>query len=72
MTIGQKLHQALTSAESLTADLKSFALDTQNQSAKQLYTELASSMENVTNQLRGRVNQAEAEEPQYKVFKNQG
>ncbi len=68
MTIGQKLHQALTSAESLTADLKSFALDTQNQSAKQLFTELAGSMENVTSRLRGRVNQAEAEEPQYKVF----
>lgn len=68
MTIGTKLHQTLASCEGVTADLKTFALDTENKQAKALYSQLATQMESITSQLRSRVNQVEAEEPQYKVF----
>lgn len=68
MTVGVKLHQCLAACEGVTADLKTFALDTQNKQAKALYSQLATQMESITSQLRSRVNQVEAEEPQYKVF----
>ncbi|MGI5838540.1 MAG: DUF1657 domain-containing protein [bacterium] len=68
MTIGQKLHSALASAESLCADLKTFALETDNQQSKQTYAQLAQQMEGTVNTLKAQVNTAEAQEPQYKVF----
>ncbi|MCL4424605.1 MAG: DUF1657 domain-containing protein [Firmicutes bacterium] len=69
MTVGQKLHQTLSQAESVAASLKSFALDTQNQQSKAVYSQLAQTMEaQIINPLRNQVNSAEAQEPQYKVF----
>lgn len=69
MTVGQKLHMCLSQIESATSSLKSFALDTQDQKAKQLYTQLAQTMETqVLTPLKNRINQVEAEEPTYKVY----
>ncbi len=69
MTVGQKLHMCLSQLESAEASLKSFALDTQDQKAKQLYAQLAQTVESqVIQPLRNRVNQVEAEEPTYKVY----
>lgn len=68
MTVGVKLHQCLAACEGVTADLKTFSLDTENKQAKAMYAQLATQMESITSQLRSRVNQAETEEPQYKVF----
>jgi len=68
LTIGTKLHQCLTDCEGVVADLKSFALETENKQSKQTYTQLAQNMEDITNQLRSQVNSAEQQEPQYKVF----
>lgn len=68
VTVGVKLHQCLAACEGVTADLKTFALDTENKQAKSLYSQLATQMESITSQLRSRVNQVESEEPQYKVF----
>jgi|GEM_PF-578411 len=68
MTIGQKLHTTLASAEGVCADLKTFALETDNQQSKATYAQLAQQMENTVNTLKAQVNSAEAQEPQYKVF----
>ncbi len=69
MTIGTKLHQTLTDAESIAADLKSFALETNNKQAKQLYSRLADTVKSeVCEPLRSRVNEVEKEEPSYKQF----
>ncbi len=69
MTVGQKLHVCLSQLESAAASLKSFALDTQDQKAKQLYSTLTQTVENqVIAPLKNRVNQVEAEEPTYKVY----
>lgn len=68
MTVGTQLHKCLADAESVLSSLKSFALSTQNQQAKSEYSQLAQQMEQTVNGLRRRVNAAEQEEPQYRVF----
>jgi hypothetical protein len=68
MTVGTKLHQTLASCESAAANFKSFALDTENQQAKQMFSQLAQTMEQqIVTPLRNRINQMEQQEPQYKV-----
>jgi len=66
MTIGTQLQQTLASAESVKANLMSFALETNNQQAKQMYNQLAQTMENVVSVLKSRNNYVQQEEPQYK------
>lgn len=69
LTVGQKLHQVLVQYEGATAQLKSFALDTQDKQAKAMYAQLAQKMEQeVIPPLRERINFIESEEPQYRVF----
>lgn len=73
MTVGQKLHQALTQCESAAASLKSFALDTQDKQAQQMYSQLAQTLESqVISPLRSRVNYTEGQEPSYKMAQPQG
>lgn len=67
MTVGQKMHQTLASLESARADLSSFALDTQDKTAKQAFNTCVSQLDSVVNTLRSRVNYVEQQEPQYKV-----
>ncbi len=66
MTIGVKIQQTLASAEGVKANLKSFSLETQDQQAKQMYSQLAQTMENVVNTLQARATYVEQQEPQYK------
>ncbi|WP_066636208.1 DUF1657 domain-containing protein [Desulfolucanica intricata] len=67
MTIGQKMHQTLTSLEAAKAQMESFALDTQDQNAQQQFNQYASQLQNITQGLKSRVNYIEQQEPQYKV-----
>ncbi|OAT85496.1 DUF1657 domain-containing protein [Desulfotomaculum copahuensis] len=71
MTIGEKMHQTLTTLESASANLKSFALDTQDKTAKQMFSNYANQLESISQGLKGRVNYIEQQEPQYKVFQQQ-
>ncbi|RAL21343.1 DUF1657 domain-containing protein [Thermoflavimicrobium daqui] len=66
MTVGTKIQQTIASAEGVVANLKSFALDTNNQQAKQMYNSLAQQMDTVVQQLKSREQQVISEEPQYK------
>ncbi len=66
MTVGTKIQQTIASAESITANLKSFALDTDNQQAKQSYQQLAQQMDSVVQQLKTREQEIMSEEPQYR------
>ena len=69
MTVGQKLHQCLAQLEGAAADLKTFCLDTQDQTAQKLYAQLSDTLQNqVINPLKSRVNYVESQEPQYKVY----
>lgn len=67
MTIGQKMHSTLSSLEGAAATLKTFALETQDKNAKQMFFDLSEQVSNVAKSLEGRVNYIEQQEPQYKV-----
>lgn len=66
MTVGVKMQQTLASAQSVLANLNAFALDTQDQAAKQMYQSLAKTQEQVVSQLQERLQYIQQEEPQYK------
>lgn len=65
MTVMTKLETALASAKGLAADLKTFSLDTENQSAKQMFSSLSTNAEDMAQMIEDRVNQIKTEEPQY-------
>ena len=65
MPTGTKLETALASAKGLAADMKTFSLDTDNQEAKKMFNQLASTMEDVEQQIKSRLDFVKKEEPQY-------
>lgn len=65
MTVASKVAQTLASCEGAAADFKTFALETKDEQAKQMYQQLAQSMDSAVNQLRNRVDFMMSEEPQY-------
>ena len=66
MTIGVKMQQTIASAESVAANLKQFALETQDQQAKQMFGQLSQTVNNVVSSLQARLNYIQQEEPQYR------
>ena len=66
VTVGTQLQQTIASAQSVAASLKTFALETQDQNAKQMFGTLAQNMDNIVSQLQARTNYVSTEEPQYK------
>lgn len=66
MTVGIKMQQTIASAESVAANLKSFSLDTQDAQAKQMFTQLAQSVDNCVLTLQSRLNFIQQQEPQYR------
>jgi len=65
LTTLNKLEKALASAKGLSSDLKTFSMDTNDQQAKQMFTQLSSQMENVSQMINSRVDYVKNEEPQY-------
>lgn len=65
MTTINKLEQTLASAKGLCADLKTFSLDTNDQQAKQMFSQLSSQMENIAQMIQSRADYVKSEEPQY-------
>jgi DNA anti-recombination protein RmuC len=57
--------QCLANIEGAAANLKSFALQTQDQQAKQMFQQLSQSMDQSAQQLRGRMDYIMQQEPQY-------
>jgi len=68
VTVASQVKQTLASLKSAQANLESFALQTQNQQAKQLFTNAAMQAKAIVDSLEPRVSQLENEEPQYKGF----
>lgn len=69
MTVGQKVHLCLATLEGAAADLRTFALDTRDQTAQKLYAQLSETLQHqVINPLKSRVDYIESQEPQYKVY----
>ncbi|MCL6639183.1 MAG: DUF1657 domain-containing protein [Firmicutes bacterium] len=68
MTVASQVKQTLAGLKSAQASLEQFALQTQNQQAKQLYTTAARQAKSIVDMLEPRISQIEQEEPQYKGF----
>lgn len=68
MTVAAQVKQTLASLKSAQASLETFALGTQNQEAKTLFTNAAQQTQQIVDQINSRVQQIENEEPQYKGF----
>lgn len=68
MTVASQVKTCLASLKSAQASLEQFALSTQNQEAKSVFTNAAQTTEQVIQQVEGRVQELETEEPQYKGF----
>jgi hypothetical protein len=55
LTTGSKLKKAHATAESLAAEMKIFAMDTEDPAAKEMYANLASTMEFAAGQIKTRL-----------------
>lgn len=65
MTVITKLKQTVSGLKSAQASLEGFALDTDNQQAKQLFKSAAQQTQSVIDTLSPRLQEVEQEEPQY-------
>ncbi|MNC62905.1 hypothetical protein D3C76_125510 [compost metagenome] len=68
MTVASQVKTCVSSLKSAQASLEQFALETQNQEAKTLFTNAAQQTQQIVAQVESRVTQLENEEPQYKGF----
>ncbi|RLM60092.1 DUF1657 domain-containing protein [Halorubrum sp. Atlit-9R] len=68
MTVASQVKTCVASLKGAQASLEQFALETENQEAKDLFTNAAQQTQQVLDQVESRVQQLESEEPQYKGF----
>lgn len=65
MTVGTQVKQALAGLKSVQASFETFALQTENKNAKQLYENAAQQTQSVLDSLEPRLQEIISEEPQY-------
>lgn len=68
MTVGTQVKQVMASLKSAQASLETFAMQTQNQEAKQMYASAAQQAQAIVSSMEPRIYQIEQQEPQYKGF----
>ncbi|NIK78995.1 hypothetical protein FHS15_004141 [Paenibacillus castaneae] len=68
MTVASQVKTCVASLKGAQASLEQFALETENQEAKTLFTNAAQQTMQVLQQVESRVQELETEEPQYKGF----
>ncbi|MCW2277995.1 DUF1657 domain-containing protein [Heliophilum fasciatum] len=68
MTVGTQVKQTLAGLKSAQGSFETFALQTNNQQAKDLYTQAAQQTQSIIDSIEPRIAQIEQEEPQYKGF----
>ncbi|KWX69689.1 DUF1657 domain-containing protein [Paenibacillus jilunlii] len=68
MTVASQVKTCVSSLKSAQASLEQFAMETQNQEAKTLFTNAAQQTQQIVDQVQSRVTELENEEPQYKGF----
>lgn len=70
MTVGTKMHQTLATLESAKANMKTFALESEDKSAKQMFSQYVQQLDSICQGMSSRCDYIEQQEPQYKVFQN--
>lgn len=70
MTVGNMMHQTLASLEGAKADMKTFALQTDDKTAQQMFADYANQLGSICQGMSTRCNYIEQQEPQYKVFQS--
>ena len=65
MTVVNQVQQTLAGLKSAQASFEGFALETENQQAKQMYQQAAQQTQQIVDQINQRVQEIQQEEPQY-------
>lgn len=68
MTVASQVKTCVSSLKSAQASLEQFALETQNQDAKTLFSNAAQQTQQIVQQVESRIVEIEKEEPQYRGF----
>ncbi len=66
MTVGTQMQQAIATVQNAAATMKTFSLETQDQQAKKTFEQLAKTFDTALNELKGREQYIQNQEPQYK------
>ncbi|GGJ76923.1 hypothetical protein GGR02_002993 [Anoxybacillus voinovskiensis] len=66
MTVAAQVKQTLAGLKSAQASFETFALQTENKAAKQIYQQAAQQTQAIVDLINSRVQEIENEEPQYK------
>ena len=66
MTVGTQMQQAIATVQNAAATMKTFSLETQDQQAKKTFEQLAQTFDTALNELKGREQYIQNQEPQYK------
>ncbi len=66
MTVGTQMQQAIAGMQSAAATMKTFALETEDESAKQDFKQIAENLDIALDVLKGRQEYIQQQEPQYK------
>ncbi|ABK61506.1 MULTISPECIES: DUF1657 domain-containing protein [Clostridium] len=69
MTVINKLNQTMALLKSAESNFLTFSLDTQDPNAKQMYTQIADSLNQSINTFQSRINFVMSEEPSYQSSK---
>jgi protein-tyrosine-phosphatase len=66
MSVGTQMTKAIATIQSSAATMKTFALETEDQQAKQTFEQLAKNFDDALVTLQGRQQYIQEQEPQYK------
>jgi O-acetyl-ADP-ribose deacetylase (regulator of RNase III) len=66
MTVATQMTQAIATLQNAAATMKTFSLETEDQQTKQTFQQLAQTLDNAVDTLKGRQKYIQEQEPQYK------
>ena len=66
MTVGTQMQQAIAGMQSASATMKTFSLETEDQQAKNDFTQIGEQLDSAMDILKGRQKYIQKQEPQYK------
>jgi hypothetical protein len=66
MTVGTKMQQTIASAQGVLSNLNTFSLETQDQTAKTMFQNMATQQQTILDNLNARLKYIQEQEPQYK------